>query len=284
MNTNCPCCSSTSFKPYFFIKSFSYLKCNKCGFLFLLNPDVSKNQYDNKYFSNNIKSSYSGYMSYLDSEKSLRRNFKKYIRIAQKHVDFKEAEVLDIGCAYGFLLDEIRKKGSRVTGIDYSEGPVDWMKKNLHINGYNGSISNLKKKKYDVVIISETIEHISDIKVFMSSVFEILKPGGIFIIITGDCDSIVARLLGKYWWYLNPPDHCSIYSSRALNFLVTNNGMRVLTHKIFPYHWVNFDNFLLKIARVFNNRFIAKISERIFSFSFPVFHFTTQFLVAKKNN
>ncbi len=104
---------------------------------------------------------------------------------------FKKKKILDLGCGGGILAESLAKRGGDVTGFDISKKLIKTAqesakKKNLHID-YN--VGNLKKiismkKKYDIIISLEVIEHVPNYILFLKSIFKILNKNGIIIIST----------------------------------------------------------------------------------------------------
>ena len=245
------------------------------------NPD--NEQYDKDYFKDTLKESMSGYMDYSKQSRPLRMNFKILLsRILPYLPTDTPKSMLDVGCAYGFFLDEARMLGLSVHGLDLSESAVQWMEKHLGIKGTVGFSFNAPKGPFDLITASEVIEHILDPHSFLDDLYKRLNAGGILVIVTGANDTPAARLFGKRWWYLNPPDHCSIFSRSALKKLITDKGFNILEHSLIPYHWVGFNNMLLKVARIFESKRLGWFASKLPTLVVPIFHFSTQFLIAEK--
>ena len=122
----------------------------------------------------------------------------KYIRdtilsefnIKSNHKPFEGLSILDIGCGGGLLSEPMARLGAEVTGIDASYKNVEvakyhLKKSKLKINYYNSSPENLKiKKKFDVILNMEIIEHVEDIDSFINESSKFLKKSGIMFIAT----------------------------------------------------------------------------------------------------
>lgn len=246
-------------------------------------PDSVNKQYDSDYFKDTIKESMSGYMDYAGQSRPLRKNFKMLLSRISKYTSLDSAKsLLDIGCAYGFLLDEAKRYGMTVHGVDLSESAIDWMEKNLGIKGTVGLSSDAPWGPFDIVTVIEVIEHISDPYAFINDLHKRIKDGGILVIHTGANDTLTAKLLGRRWWYLNPPDHCAIYSRSALRKLLSDSGFDILEHGLTPYYWVGLNNMLLKLARTFESQRLGSLAAKLPTLIFPIAHYTTQILIARK--
>lgn len=108
----------------------------------------------------------------------------------------KNKDVLDLGCAGPFedkdyfLHGKIEKSAKTLIGIDINAKRVLELRK----KGYNviqGNVENFDlKKKFDVIIASELIEHVDNQGLFLNMVKKHLKKGGVFIVSTPNCTSI----------------------------------------------------------------------------------------------
>ncbi len=102
----------------------------------------------------------------------------------------KNISILDIGCGGGLLCEPLKRLGASITGIDASEKNIKVAKLHakemgLNINYIQCSPENLKiKKKYDVILNMEVIEHVSDVELFIKNCSHLLKKGGVMFVAT----------------------------------------------------------------------------------------------------
>ena len=102
----------------------------------------------------------------------------------------EKINILDIGCGGGLLSEPITRLGANVTGIDASDKNIKiaklHAKKNkLNINYLCASPEKLKiKKKFDVILNMEIIEHVEDINFFIKSCSKLLRKNGIMFVAT----------------------------------------------------------------------------------------------------
>ena len=122
----------------------------------------------------------------------------KYIRnkvIAHNSIDsklqsLKNIELLDIGCGGGLLSEPMCRLGAKVTAIDAS-------KKNIEVAKYHAKKNNLKinylctspekvnfKKKFDVILNMEIVEHVDDLNLFLKKSSFLLKKNGLMFVAT----------------------------------------------------------------------------------------------------
>jgi len=102
----------------------------------------------------------------------------------------KKINILDIGCGGGLLSEPMCRLGANVVGIDASQKNINiakfHAKKNkLKINYICASPEVLKiKKKFDVILNMEIIEHVEDVNFFIKKGSELLKKNGLMFIAT----------------------------------------------------------------------------------------------------
>jgi len=98
--------------------------------------------------------------------------------------------ILDIGCGGGLLSEPLSRLGAKVTGIDASEENIKVAKNHLkksklNIKYFNASPENFNmKKKFDVVLNMEIVEHVEDINFFIKKSSKFLKKRGVMFIAT----------------------------------------------------------------------------------------------------
>ena len=99
-------------------------------------------------------------------------------------------ELLDIGCGGGLISEPMCRLGAKVTGIDASNKNINVAtlhakKSGLDINYVNTSPEQkVIKKKFDVILNLEIIEHVENVDLFLESSSKLLKENGIMFIAT----------------------------------------------------------------------------------------------------
>ena len=122
--------------------------------------------------------------------KYIKENIINNFKLKNKLKPLKGINILDIGCGGGLLSEPMCRLGANVTGIDASIKNIKiaklHAKKNkLNINYLFSSPEKLKiKKKFDVILNMEIVEHVEDIQFFLKSCSKLLKKNGIMFIAT----------------------------------------------------------------------------------------------------
>ncbi len=120
----------------------------------------------------------------------IKKNIIKDFKIKNEKKPFSNLEILDIGCGGGLLTEPMSRLGGNLTGIDASEkniniAKIHAKKNNLKINYMCSSPEKLNtKKKYDVILNMEVVEHVENLEIFIKSSSSLLKKNGIMFIAT----------------------------------------------------------------------------------------------------
>jgi len=108
----------------------------------------------------------------------------------EKPLPLENISVLDIGCGGGLICEPLKRLGANVTGIDASKTNIEVAKlhakeMNLDINYIHSAPENFQiKKKYDVVLNMEIVEHVANVDFFMHKCSEFLNKNGIMFVST----------------------------------------------------------------------------------------------------
>ena len=122
--------------------------------------------------------------------KYIKNNIINNFNLKKKTRPLSGINILDIGCGGGLLSEPMSRMGANVTGIDASDKNIKiaklHSKKNkLKINYYCSSPEKLKiKKKFDVILNMEIVEHVEDIDFFLKSCSKLLKKNGLMFVAT----------------------------------------------------------------------------------------------------
>ena len=114
----------------------------------------------------------------------------QHFNIKSKKLPLKNISVLDVGCGGGLISVPMKRLGADIVGIDASKNNINVAKnysnkKNLKIKYLCSSPEKLRiKKKFDVLLMLEIIEHVDDTNFFIQQSTKFLKKNGLMFIAT----------------------------------------------------------------------------------------------------
>lgn len=223
MPINCIICNSI-LKPS---NISGLLKCMDCGFV-TANNDLSNDELYNIYGPDYFHGQ--EYRNYTDEAESLKLNFRHRIKTLKDiHVDLSSFDIFEIGCAYGFFLQEIEKEVFSACGIDVCDNVISVAVNDNKVNAICGDYLTYDiEYKKDLICMWDVIEHLRDPHLFVAKARLDLKPGGLLAITTGDIGSLNAKLRGKNWRMIHPPSHLHYFNQKTIIKLLRDNGFEIL--------------------------------------------------------
>lgn len=143
------------------------------------------------------------------------------------HAVKSDGTLLDIGCNEGRGLAIYEKNGFEVEGIELnSKAAALATKRGFKVN--TCLIENFHpEKQYDVVVLSNVLEHTLYPNIFLSNVARLLKPDGEVWISCPNVDSWQRKLFGKYWINWHVPFHTIHFSNTSIARIMKNAGFAI---------------------------------------------------------
>jgi SAM-dependent methyltransferase len=235
---SCPVCNTSSEDAMLFLEEnidpallsgFSYasrkepeymchqlVKCRICQLIYVVNPPEQDElaqayhcaQYDSSDEANDAA------QSYINAIRPILAKLKK-----------KES-VLEIGSGTGIFLELLKKEGFKeLNGVEPSSAAIaaapphryDW----LHRGIFDENL--FKPASFDLICCFMTMEHVRNPKDTALSVWRLLRPGGAFVTVTHDYDSLVNRILGKKSPIIDI-EHMQLFSKMSIYQLYKSSG------------------------------------------------------------
>jgi SAM-dependent methyltransferase len=134
--------------------------------------------------------------------------------------------LLDLGCGQGDFLVTARSHFD-VQGVDLCPR---LRPEAQGIPVFRGRLEDapFPAESFETISAVEVFEHLFDPRRTLREVYRFLKPGGIFLLQTGDADSFRRRLNSYTWTYLQPPVHLNVFSREGLRRMREEVGFEPL--------------------------------------------------------
>jgi SAM-dependent methyltransferase len=142
--------------------------------------------------------------------------------------------LLDVGSGPGLFLLAGRARGWTTLGVEPAQQPA------AHSRGLGLEIVEefltedlaTQLGRFDVVHMSEVLEHIPDPRAFVALAAGMLNPGGLVCIVVPNDYNPLQRVLreqdGYAPWWVAPPHHLNYFTPASLQSLLERSGLEVL--------------------------------------------------------
>ncbi|MBL7790082.1 MAG: class I SAM-dependent methyltransferase [Chitinophagales bacterium] len=228
--------------------SSSVYRCKDCNHCFL-SPRLSEETITNYYHKLNSE--------YFDKT-PLHTRIDEDKKVLEKVKSLKESgKVLEIGCGNGFLLSLLRNEGYETFGIEPSPKAADFAKYSLNLNVVNGflNIDSFSNMKFDIIFMMDVIEHLYQPNDMLKLCSEYLATGGIIVLLTGNVDSLNAKIWREKWFYFYSWEHISFFNKSSISKLLSRNNIQTLSYENISHS----GGFLMNFFTLFVKNFLIYI-------------------------
>jgi len=252
----CDLCGSTDARPYLRVRdhiyglpgAFQIVQCQRCGLLYI-NPRPDKASIGQYYpdLDYHAFKPASGAKAALIQR--MRRTEARDLLVAGDEVN-----VLEIGCGTGDLLVALREQGATVMGIEPNAAAVKVAREQNGLNVLTGMLADVMESgqlapaQFDLVLMKYALEHVHSPREELTTISQLLKPGGRAVFWVPNADSWDARLFGACWRGLDAPRHLYVFTPDTMRRLCALAGLTVhaVSYSNVPNDWAGSVEFWLR--------------------------------------
>jgi SAM-dependent methyltransferase len=206
-------------------RQFGMAHCDDCGFSWVVDPRTDfATIYSEDYYSGKGAD---GAVNYLfDASQPTRTaqadEWRGVLQCVSRLMPVTPAtKWLDFGCGTGGLVAYLRARGYFNT-IGFEQGWALSILDRLNVPHIGPDDVGASAGRYDVVTATEVIEHSVDPLRDLRVVRELLRPGGLLFVTTGNARPFRGRM--TKWRYVNPDVHVSFFEPNTLGRAMTLTG------------------------------------------------------------
>ncbi len=260
----CQLCDKADFELVFVVESshkehFQVVRCVHCK-LVQVNPQPNaralRAYYQENYFLQRTKRGYDNYYSETTAQEICRVSMKnlrdldfpayeeEIMRKAKRQRNNKMPRALDIGCASGYFVELLLKRGWAAEGIELSQAPAQvGQARNLQIHiGDFLTYDKLCPCSYDLISFWASIEHMRQPKAALQRSASLLRKGGRLLLST--CRyGMLARIQKEKWRFMNVPEHLYFFNLLQLQEMASLAALESLC-------WISYGSGLTKKKRM----------------------------------
>jgi 2-polyprenyl-3-methyl-5-hydroxy-6-metoxy-1,4-benzoquinol methylase len=258
----CNLCESDNYKVLFTSGTAQInqiVECNSCGLMYS-NPRI---QEEDCFAIKNYDPSW--ILANLDEPRLKQRIEKEKLQVKdyQETKDFinqnytQKGKLVEIGSGFGFLLNFFKQDGWNVVGIDPNRGLCQYARSQLQLEALSTTLeeASLENNSVDVFLMMHVIEHLPEPLTTFKNIYQLLKPGGLFVLETPRYDTLVFKLLGKRERSLSCDGHIYFFTSKTLGSMAQKAGFKILKS--------NYVGRTLTLDRLFYNLGVVSKSQQV---------------------
>jgi len=176
-----------------------------------------------------------------------RPDYRRAARLLRTHVP--SGSVLDVGCAGGAFLAGLPSAYARY-GVEPSEeaGAVA-RQRGVALLGRSLREASSSGARFHAITLLNVIEHLPSPLEHLAIAADMLLPGGLLVISTGNTDALPWRLMRTSYWYYYP-QHVTFYNPKWFRFAARRLDMQCVSVERFCYYGGVLPAVLEKLAKL----------------------------------
>ncbi len=218
----CALCGREDEEPLYQKDGFQVVRCRSCRLMYV-NPRLTMEALAGLY--NDQRISWSSY--YVQWADGFERSFARRLELIERHCP--PGRLLDLGCSTGSFMKVAVERGWTARGIDLNRESVQHAF-DSGLDATCGTFPNpvFDGERFDLVVMSDFLEHVPDPRAVLRATREVLAPGGHLFLTTPDAGALLARLAGRRWWHLKPSEHLVYFDRGTIRALLSGGGFDVV--------------------------------------------------------
>ncbi len=245
-NFKCKICGSNDINKFFLKinKKYFLRKCRKCNLVF---PNIDTNvieDYEKKIYENYHATS----VSKSDNKNKNYRN-KKFLEERYNYTYKKlfglnkKKKVIEIGCGRGDFLKYLKGKKIKAKGVEFDSHLVQVCKRK-QLDVVYGNIDDKKLKYYDLCVMFDVLEHLTDPVKYLKKITKTLKKNSYLVFYTPNIKSMGFELMNEKQNLIYPFHHLSFFDKKSIKYLAKKLNMKIISYETYGLDLI--DYFLYK--------------------------------------
>ena len=233
------------------------VECQQCGLVYV-NPRLVEMPGVATY-NTELESAY-----FETTRPGRRRAFERLLVQIPKWLEYPPRTLLDFGCGDGLLIEVARQTAIEAAGLEVSPALVSDLRGRFGDQAViDGNHATLPVNYFDIVTMTNVLEHLRQPVDVLVQAVSALKPGGLVLVHVPNLAGLPARIQKARWRQIEPYAHFTYFTPRTLAAMLKKAGAVPLGRfslnvgtgwRGFIQHWqdrfgIHLDNGLGMVAR-----------------------------------
>jgi len=225
----CPLCGNDISTTLFIKSGFPHVKCSSCQLVYV-NQMLTEKEYEKLYsteseWANILQNEHQIKMQTLESNYSL--------DIVELYLDKTTlTAICDIGCGPGTLLNEAKKRGYDVLGIEPNSNYHSALKeKEIEYVGEYFPLKTEVPQKFDCMFLLNVLEHMRNPIEVVLYAKKILKKNGLIYISVPCIDALVNRIMHEKAGAFGGHSHLQLFGIETIQTFLKKTGFEILEYE-----------------------------------------------------
>lgn len=151
------------------------------------------------------------------------------------------ARIMDVGCGNGRFLEQLHglKRNFELNGIEISAKAALRASERLKAKAWIHTVTDIErhfgKNSFDAVSFIHVFEHIPNPSEMFDQLQQVIRKGGIVMIVIPNIESRQFREYRHNWFHLDPPRHLHFYPRQLLVAEMEKRGFELIASKYLDF-------------------------------------------------
>jgi 2-polyprenyl-3-methyl-5-hydroxy-6-metoxy-1,4-benzoquinol methylase len=222
-HVDCPVCGKAEQILLLKKNGWNIVQCTSCS-LAMVNPR-RKNSLD-IYTNDNYFQDDKYYYDYAGNKAAYQKGFRSKLKLISKYCPSK-GNLLDVGAAYGFFMEEAGKFGFNPYGVELSESAAKHASRYGQV--FHATLSDAPiDQQFSAVTFIDSLEHFEQPFEGLKRANQLLESQGIVAVMVPNIASFFARSTGDKWHLLLPEEHLFYFTPQSTRLMLEKANFEVL--------------------------------------------------------